>query len=213
MIDYSVISAVEGIVEMEYKMNPQDIVGFYNFGSRVYGTSTCKSDYDFVIIFKSDKDENFLYESNDIDIHFYSIIAFEKLLQNHDIMALEIYFCTKPIIEYVTYLELDWVKLRSSISGKSSNSLIKAFKKITLDEEDSYIGIKSLFHSLRIMEYGIQIANNFKIIDFQASNKYWKDILKRLESEELIDIYEFYKLEHKKLKKEFKAVTNALKDK
>jgi hypothetical protein len=37
-------------------------------------------------------------------------------------------------------------------------------------------GTKSIFHSLRILMFGIQIIEYNKIVDFSEANAYWKEI-------------------------------------
>src|SRR5690606_20681238 len=71
---------------------------------------------------------------------------------------------------YLKYFKLDKSKLRRSISGTSSNSFVKCKKK--LRQGDYYIGKKSLFHSLRILGFGIQIALTGKIVNYSAYNHY-----------------------------------------
>jgi hypothetical protein len=39
-----------------------------------------------------------------------------------------------------------------------------------MEQGDYYIGIKSLFHSLRIPMFGIQIATSGKVYDFSEAN-------------------------------------------
>jgi hypothetical protein len=60
------------------------------------------------------------------------------------------------------------VSLRHSYSHISSNSWVKCKKKIIAGEY--YIGVKSLFHSLRIPMFGIQIVKYGKIVDFTEAN-------------------------------------------
>ena len=43
-------------------------------------------------------------------------------------------------------------------------------------QDDYHIGVKSLFHSLRIPLFGIQIANSSKITDFEEGNFIWEKI-------------------------------------
>lgn len=73
-------------------------------------------------------------------------------------------------------LDLDVTKLRHALSEKASHSFVKAKKKID-KEKDYYIGRKSLFHSLRILTFGTQIAEMGAIVDYSAANHHWFDIL------------------------------------
>ena len=54
---------------------------------------------------------------------------------------------------------LDKWKLRESFSHVASNSWVKAKKKLTVEKDyDLYIGQKSLFHSLRLLSFAIDIC-------------------------------------------------------
>ena len=51
---------------------------------------------------------------------------------------------------------------------------MKAKKKISIEEEDSKIGMKSLYHSFRILAFGIQIAK-YGIIKNYITPPYIRD--------------------------------------
>ncbi|MGW8181205.1 MAG: hypothetical protein ACWGQW_20945, partial [bacterium] len=70
---------------------------------------------------------------------------------------------------------LDLAKLRKSFSAKASNSWVKAKKKIEVHQEYR-LGRKSLFHCLRILEFGTQIAMRGRIVDYSAANLVWEKI-------------------------------------
>ena len=78
-------------------------------------------------------------------------------------MALEIYYQMRDDerLKYSFNLNLD--TLRRKISAVCSNSWSKARKKLDIPEEDDYIGLKSLFHSIRILSFGRNIAKDNKI--------------------------------------------------
>jgi hypothetical protein len=66
--------------------------------------------------------------------------------------------------------------LRHNISHYSSNSYAKSKKKI--QQGDYYLGIKSLFHSLRMVDFGIQVSKN-NSINFQSCNHIWEDLISK----------------------------------
>ncbi len=66
--------------------------------------------------------------------------------------------------------------MRKSISAVVSNSWVKSKKKMLVENED-YIGRKSMWHSLRILRFGIQIAKHERIVDFAEANVYYNDIV------------------------------------
>jgi hypothetical protein len=58
---------------------------------------------------------------------------------------------------------------------KAGNSFAKAGKKLDVEKEH-YKGKKSLFHSLRILMFGIQIAKAGRITNYGEANDLWKEI-------------------------------------
>jgi predicted nucleotidyltransferase len=147
-----------------------------HFGSTVYGTRTDKSDIDIIAITESDEDLYIIYQSKDyrefsdyskdVDLHIISTRTFQELLDEHDIMALETYYQLHEDDKELFRFFLDLDKLRRKVSTVCSNSWSKARKKLDIPEEDDYLGLKSLFHSIRILSYGINLARDGKL-DFK----------------------------------------------
>lgn len=155
---------------------------FIPYGSRVYGTHGENSDYDFLAIVNAKglvTGEEF--KDNDINITIYQELDFQKQLNMHKIHALEAYYLPQQVFEqfecpgmHKCVFKLDIIQLRHSLSEKASHSFVKAKKKIEV-EKDYYIGWKSLFHSLRILTFGIRIARENKII-YDEANYLWDEI-------------------------------------
>ena len=121
------------------------------------------------------------------DYEFVTESTFLNMIDNNDIVALEAIFVpnglwyglTERHFEYQNRFVLDLWKLRESVSSICSNSWVKAKKKLTVEKDyDLRIAQKSLFHSLRIYMFGIQIAKNGKIVDFECAKQLWHDISK-----------------------------------
>ena len=184
---------IKTILLETYKIPFDKILGIYPFGSITYGTVTEKSDHDFVVI--ADMDIDYIqHESEMIDAHIMSVHRYKKMLEDHDIMALEVYFNPMPIKKFETEFKLNLPQLRRKISATVSNSWVKAKKKVTLENEDTWTGYKSLFHSMRILDFGIQLAESGNIGDFQRVTHLWREILMKVgNGENFIDIMEFYK--------------------
>ena len=165
-----------------------------HYGSTVYGTRTDKSDIDIIAICDSDEDLYAIYQSKDypefsdysreVDLHIISTRTFQELLDEHDIMSLETYYQMHEDDKELFEFTLDLDKLRRKISAVVNNSWSKARKKLDIPEEDDYIALKSLFHSIRILSYGIDLARDGKI-DFKnilidgdkiSCSSFWKQL-------------------------------------
>jgi predicted nucleotidyltransferase len=161
------------------KVNIEDVVAVYPYGSRVYGTARKNSDYDYIVVTKKKTNEQ--YSDNLININFYTPDEHQQRLNEHEISALECYFLPDDLIIKNTYnfvFKLDLVKLRHALAAKSSNSWVKAKKKLTVEKDyDLDLGRKSLFHSMRIIDYGKQIATFGKIVDYGSCNDLFQEIM------------------------------------
>lgn len=191
-------------------IDKDDIIGIYEYGSRLYGCSGNDSDYDFVVI---TKDNSIDYGSHhdinrkDLDIQIYEESYFQKLLNEHDIMAMECYFQEDPLLKHDCHFELDLTKLRKSISATVSNSWVKAKKKYELPEEDNWIGWKSLWHSFRIADFGIQIATTGRIFDYSTLNSlHSRFYIENSRKTNLVELMKKFKPEHNELMTEFRKL-------
>lgn len=155
----------------------EKVLKTYRYGSRVYGCNTEKSDYDFIMVVESDNPYLYYNVNNDhagCNFTIYSEQMFLKRMDEHHISVLECVF-QDSYDKYVKQFVLDKAKLRKAISSVASNSYIKCKKKLRDGEE--YIGLKSLFHSLRILNFGIQIALYGKIVNYKSANVFLKMIM------------------------------------
>ncbi len=173
------------------KISPVSLTYIYGFGSFYYGTFVeGKSDYDFICI---TDDEQFILENspnpyqgeaihfdvlsnqNDphIDLHIYTMVGFKQMVDQQDIRFIEALY--NPILEGGEKIKfvLDKQKLRSSLSSKCSNSWIKAKKKLTIEKDyNPYIAQKSLFHCLRMYDFGVQLGDRGVIKDWNKKALY-----------------------------------------
>lgn len=157
-------------------MNPNNVVSLYHYGSRVYGNYTDKSDWDFICVVKDKPNEQF--SDNLININFYTIESHTQRLLNHEISALETLWIDPIYTDRHWSWELNLKRLRKSLSAKSSNSWVKAKKKLTVEKDyDSKVGKKSLWHSIRIFDFGYQIATEGKIVNYGSCNDIYFDIM------------------------------------
>jgi len=148
------------------KIDEEDILGIYVYGSRLWGTDNENSDLDYAIILDNKssiwKFHEKCYiqkESEDIDLHIMSVDYYEDLVRNCDEFGLSIYFQKYPLLKYndtVWIGELSLQDLRKQFSSKANNSYVKAKKK--LQDGEAKIAYKSLYHSIRILDFGRKIA-------------------------------------------------------
>lgn len=159
-------------------LHPSRIFNVYLFGSRVYQTNNSKSDWDVIIVannsVESTEIRNGLY-----NIHIYTPDKFKSDLDWHRPNNLECIFAPhwaklKETIDYKKDFKLNIPKLRHATSHVSSNSCVKARKKL-IDNEYT-IGVKSLFHSMRIPLFSEQIVKFGEIKDFTSANWIWDKI-------------------------------------
>lgn len=190
----------------------------YPYGSRVYGTHSENSDFDFILIFEDDfaknLDDQYLYYKErylspgqflEENYSIYSRSKFQSMLDEHHISALECFFLPEPDLSFVKFnFKLNLDKLRKSISEKVSHSWVKAKKKFEIESDRNiYVGKKSLFHSFRIIDFGMQIGKNGKIDDYQSCVGLWNEI-KNNPSQNWKDYEILYKESHNKWMSEFR---------
>ena len=153
------------------------VVSIYPYGSRVYGTHRPSSDWDYIVV--ADDCEEKEYRSGDINAHTYSAQSFQQSLNLHHVSALECLFLPRDqvLMDRGSWtFALDTGMLRREFSAKTSNSWVKCRKKLTVEENQQWIGVKSLFHAMRIAEFGIQIAEDGGIQDYARSLSLWEEI-------------------------------------
>ena len=157
-------------------IHPSRVFNVYLFGSRIYGNYNSSSDYDFIVV-ANNSVEAIEIKNGLFNIHVYTPDKFKADLEWHRINNLECIFAPdwaklKETIKYDFKLNLP--KLRHATSHVSSRSWVKAKKK--LEQDDYHIGVKSLFHSLRIPMFGTQVATSGRITDFSCANFIWNKI-------------------------------------
>ncbi len=163
-------------IKTEIGINP---ISVFSYGSRVYGTNTENSDYDFIVVTEDNKEYLDSYGTADgiVNCSVYSRETFLEFVKQQKIQILECLFLDDDKIllnSEIWNFELDLMLLRKNISSSSSNSWVKAKKKLI--DGEIYIAQKSLFHSLRIPVFGKQIAAKGKIYDYSEANYIWEEI-------------------------------------
>lgn len=190
----------------------QDWYAVYPYGSRVYGTEQEGSDWDFIAI-SNDADNGEMERDGLINLKVMSPEHFQSLLDRHNISALECLFLPRDSILVEPPRDWEWnlslSSLRTSISKKSNNSWVKAKKKMVAPydwaEGENLRGRKSLFHSFRILMFGIQIASEGKIYDYSEANEIFEDIITD-PSNDWQHYYDKWKAKHNSLATEFRKL-------
>ena len=192
------------------ELTEKEIVAVYPYGSRVYGTASAQSDYDYIVVHNgSATNDAQQYDSRtkDLSVHTYHVDSWQGHLDAHKIFAIECYSIEPQFRSYIASpfkFALDKPSLRKEISSKASNSWVKCKKKLTVEDNEYYIGIKSLLHSFRIPMFGIQIAEHGKVVDFTAANFIWDELRER-HNATWDELKEEYQPRHNALMSEFRT--------
>ena len=148
----------------------------YVYGSRIYGTNRVDSDYDVMLI-ASSLDAKKEIKGEKFNIHIITPDLFIDDLNLYKMVPLECLYAPEDARiqeKKLLYLNVDKMKLKKYILTQSNSSWMKA--KFKLNENDILRGIKSVFHSLRILDFGTQILKKGKIYDFSHANHFWHEI-------------------------------------
>lgn len=156
-----------------------DILNCYLHGSRVYGTDTEQSDFDYIVI-KTFTEPCTETRGNE-DFSYYSKDDWNRMALNNDVDFIECLFlpdCYKCKETFIPDWYLDKEKIRSNFSRTASNSWVKCKKKLTIEKDFApYIGKKSLWHSFRLLNFGCQLLQFNEIIDYTSVNYLYDEIV------------------------------------
>ena len=190
-------------INKEYFRHLCSIATIFPYGSAVYGTyKEGISDYDYIFVISDDSYkclitdlayENMQYEENqfiykNIQITVYSHSMWEKIIEDNDVKAVECSFLPAGYVKldeeftkiiYPTIdITIDKNKIRKNFSAVASNSWVKCKKKLTVKEDFApRIGKKSLWHALRLLDFGTQIMCFDKIVNYSSMNFIYNDIV------------------------------------
>jgi len=126
-------------------------------GSQLYGMTNPLSDYDYLVI--NNNEDPFPYPPNK-EIEVWSRDKFLVKLVDHDLKALEVYFSNDYFFRtyYGFGFNLNKSNLRRAVSAVVSNAHVKAKKKIR--DGEIYTGLKSYWHTIRILTMYVDLAKN-----------------------------------------------------
>lgn len=165
------------------------ILNEYVVGSHVYGTNNADSDVDYLVVVDGEPtvEEERMGEN---DFHYIGKAEFNHLLNINHIKALEAVYSPSNFILKESYrpkFKIDPLALRPTTSAICSNSWVKGKKKII--DGEIHIGLKSYFHSLRIMEFSCQLLL-INDIAFDSMNWVWDELydLRHKPQDEILSI-------------------------
>lgn len=154
----------------------------YLYGSRVYGNAQLHSDWDYVVVREG-------VEKGDIrqgmvNVKLVSPGHFQRLLDEHRMTALECLFLPpeKTLKAPTTpwRFKLDKAQLFETVSARSDQDWAKAVKRFNSSFDratELERGKKSLYHSIRLLMFGIQIAKHSSIVDYGEANPIFEEIM------------------------------------
>ncbi len=162
-----------------------DIISIFPYGSKVYGTYTDKSDDDFIIVSKqsilpsgSFRDNAISSVDMSIQAVLYSRSGFIDSINNYYLPALE---CLSLSPDKIIFN-----KWKFSISKWNNYDLIKNIIKqssaswhiaeLQSKNDRKIRSKKGIFHALRILDFGIQLKEHKKIINFSSCNDLYNEI-------------------------------------
>lgn len=156
------------------------IFNIYPYGSTIYGYDDEDSDEDFIIVFKSALLPSGSFKDNAIssrDLQIqgtcYSRGGFIDAINNYHITALECLFLPDDKVikkqynfKMQKFNNKDFAKKIISTASSSWHGAKLAFKDGDIDYAK-----KNVFHALRILDFGLQIKEHKKIVDFGSMNE------------------------------------------
>lgn len=174
------------------KIDYSQILNIYPYGSKIYGTSNEDSDDDFVIVYRSSllpsgafKDNAISSQDRSVQGSCYSRSGFIDAINNYQISALEcIFLPDDKIVQKKMNFSMNKFDIRE-LSKKIISTASSSWHFANLAYQDDNIDSskKNIYHALRILDFGIQIKENRKIVDYGSASLY----------KELVDYTEDYK--------------------
>lgn len=212
------IDLIKNKLENDIGLN---VLAIIPYGSQVYKNKVA-SDFDFYIIVEEDNVEQDIHK-DDIDLSIISKNKFLNECNNNTVKSIESLYTDPKTENY--YVDKDFgitlqllkktvinkSKMRENFSKTTSNSYVKAKKKIIVEEDFDYMtSLKSLWHSIRINDFAIQILEKEKI-DFTSMNNLYTEIENDYKKYNVDNKEDMWKNIHSKYKPIFNQKSSMLK--
>ena len=173
-------------VLQQFDISLKDVVAIFPYGSRIYGCHTKDSDHDWVIVYGSYllpsgafKDNAISSDDRSHQAICFSRTGFRAAIDSYDITALECIFLPeeKQMLSKMKFDIRKWSRseMAAAIISKASASWHLAHKAVM--DADMEKAKKSVYHALRILGFGLQLAETGRIMDYSAHNRLRESIL------------------------------------
>lgn len=167
-----------------------EVIAIFPYGSRVYGTAGDQSDHDYIIVMKAGLLPSGAYRDNAISNAdwtiqgvVYSRTGFKDAINNYEIGALECAFLPEDKVVYKNEKWASYFKVTNwnekamikAIIRKASDS--RHYSNMASKNGDKERGIKSMYHALRILRFGLQLKQHQKIVDYSECNDMYEEFM------------------------------------
>lgn len=170
-----IIKSKESLL-IDLQISDEQVRCLYLVGSRLHGTSSSDSDWDFIMVVDDETKlpEGKRIERDDIDVTIFTFTEYKETLgigeefQLIETVWLPETFKWKEEIDPKNYYFVDHSKLRVAISKIANKG--HAYAKILICKENNgTLARKNLAHEFRNLNFGIQIITLGYIADYQAT--------------------------------------------
>lgn len=188
------------------------VLNLYLFGSRINGTSSENSDYDFICVVSSDINAlgiHTITEKN-YNINIYHLTYYKNLIYQNTVWMLQTLFLPKEYVlqeELKTEFKLRKLEMLRNLQLDMDHHLLKAKR---LWKEDIKVAKKNFFHGIIWALLGKQLIEKSEIYDFKVGLKYWKEIFE-MKSDKYYNFFEVYKPIYENLMKELRILLSPVK--
>lgn len=191
---------IKEIIELS-GIHPLKVRNVYVYGSQVYGYNRPDSDFDITLV-APNLERHKEIKNKKYNVHIVTPDSFkEDLFNDYKITYLECIMAPDwaRLQEKINYsLPIVRDKLKAKILSQSFSTWRNAKQKMI--EGDIERGVKSAFHSFKILNFGLQIAQNGKIINFAECNELLAEM-----NEDFF--YEWYQIRDKYLSRKIELET------
>lgn len=171
----------------ELNIDYSKILNIYPYGSKIYGTDDEFSDSDYILVYKSSILPSGAFRDNAISSFDRSIqgVCFSRggfidAINNYDMSALECIFLPE---DKIIQKKMNFSMNKFNIKDLSKNIISKAssswhFSILSFNDDNIESSKKNVYHAIRILDFGIQIKENKKIINYSSMNQMKNNIYK-----------------------------------